>query len=526
MNCKALASVAFPKSVTEVDSEAFYGCTSLTGITVADGNSVYHSAGNCLIKTDEKSLVMGCKASVIPSDGSVASIENLAFWGCTGLTNITIPEGVTYIGRAFKGCSGLTSITIPEGVSEIGSAAFEDCTSLKTVYIPYSVKDIGDLAFGGCTSLSEVHYGGDREHWDKLSYGIGIREGVSVFCAPTAPEEKPDDPEAPETPTGVSEGLSYEKNQAGDGYIVTGMGECKDKVIKIPSTYDGLPVVGIANYAFEACKGITGLVIPGSVESIGLRAFSSCSGLVDIAIEEGVRIIGTNAFESCTGLKSITLPGSLTEIGEFAFASCSGLENITIPGGVAKVENYTFTACKGLTSVTVLSGVEEIAEYAFNNCTSLTSISISDSVTKIAAYSFYGCTSLTSITVAEGNTVYHSAGSCLINTAEKTLVFGCKASVIPSDGSVTIIGSNAFEGCEGLTSITLPEGVTKIGDYAFVGCTSLESVLLPSTLRQIGTGAFDACFILYDIYYSGSQAQWSQSFGNIFNDGVRVHCKD
>ena len=101
-----------PNSVTSIEAWAFDGCTGLTNITVAEGNSVYHSAENCIIETASKTLVVGCKTSIIPTDGSVTSIGNYAFRGCTGLTSVTIPDNVTSIGSsAFSRCSSLTSIT-------------------------------------------------------------------------------------------------------------------------------------------------------------------------------------------------------------------------------------------------------------------------------------------------------------------------------------------------------------------------------------------------------------------------------
>ena len=82
-----------------------------------------------------------------------------------------------------------------------------------------------------------------------------------------------------------------------------------------------------------------------------------------------------------------------------------------------------------------------------------------------------------SLTVAEGNIVYHSAGNCIIETASKTLIAGCKASVIPSDGSVTSIAEDAFSYCRSLTSITIPSSITSIGKYAFNHCDNLTSVV-------------------------------------------------
>ncbi len=104
--------MTIPDSVISMGAGAFLNCENLTEISVSKGNKKYHSAGNCLIETESKTLIAGCKNSVIPADGSVTSIGNYAFYGCSGLTSVTIPESVTSIDSyAFNGCSGLTSIT-------------------------------------------------------------------------------------------------------------------------------------------------------------------------------------------------------------------------------------------------------------------------------------------------------------------------------------------------------------------------------------------------------------------------------
>ena len=111
-------------SVTSIGNYAFYGCTGLTSITIPDG---------------------------------VTSIGDEAFYECAGLTNITIPKSVTNIGvSAFGGCKGLTSITIPNSVTSIGELAFNDCTGLTSITIPSSVTSIGNYAFGGCKGLTSI----------------------------------------------------------------------------------------------------------------------------------------------------------------------------------------------------------------------------------------------------------------------------------------------------------------------------------------------------------------------------------
>ena len=147
--CISLTSIAIPNSVTSIGKAAFGYCTSLTSITVKIGNPVYHSAGNCLIETETGTLMAGCKNSVIPSDGSVTSIGEGAFWSCGFLTSITIPNSVTTIGSsAFGHCTSLTSVTIPNSVTSIGFGAFYDCDALETIHYTGSRIDRACMQIG------------------------------------------------------------------------------------------------------------------------------------------------------------------------------------------------------------------------------------------------------------------------------------------------------------------------------------------------------------------------------------------
>ena len=317
----------------------------------------------------------------------------------------------------------------------------------------------------------------------------------------------------------------------------------------IPDTLGGYPVTRISGHAFYDCSGLTSITIPDSVTFIGERAFYDCSSLTSITIPNSVTGIGDQAFADCAGLTSITVSpgnkvyhsknnciisierkvlifgcknsvipsdGSVTSIGSWAFKGCTGLTSITIPNSVTSIGDDAFYGCTGLTSMTIPNSVTSIGDWAFVDCTALTSITIPNSVTRIGYATFRGCTSLTSITipnsvtnfyssafedctgltsitVSSGNKVYHSENNCIISTKRKEFILGCKNSVIPSDGSVTSIGSGAFCGCTGLTSITIPNSVTSIGSSAFFGCTSLTSITIPDSVTSIGGYAFKGC---------------------------------
>ncbi|MBQ7381026.1 MAG: leucine-rich repeat domain-containing protein, partial [Clostridia bacterium] len=217
-----------------------------------------------------------------------------------------------------------------------------------------------------------------------------------------------------------------------------------------------------------------------------------------------------NAYRS--DIKKITFKDGVTHLGHFAFYNCTSLTEVTIPDSVTHIGNATFSFCSSLAEVNFPKNLTKIDSLAFQCCSALTEITIPESVTHIEIQAFLSCDALASITVDEKNPVYHSAGNCLIETSSKTLIAGCKNSVIPNDNSVTKIGISAFDGCRGLASIHIPDGVTSIDDMAFQDCSNLASVTIPDSVTRIGYGAFSWGFNLTSIHipdsvtYIGEQA--------------------
>ena len=316
---------------------------------------------------------------------SVTSIGRNAFFCCSGLTSVTIPNSVTSIDEgAFFGCSDLTSLTIPSSITSIGDDAFLECTSLTSVTIPISVTSIGDHIFRGCSNLTSLNVEAGNTKYDS-------RDNCNAII---------------ETETNT---------------LICG----------IPNTTIPNSVTSIGEAAFYECKNLTSVTIPNSVTSIGSCSFEYCSGLTSIVIPNSVISIGSLAFAGCSGLTSLTIPSSVTSIADGAFAWCSGLNSMIVEAGNTKydsrdnsnaiIETETNTIIcgtkntvipnsvisigemalsgSGLTSINIPNCISSVGKLAFSYCDGLTSLTIPNSVTSIGDMSFYDCNNLTSVTV-------------------------------------------------------------------------------------------------------------------------------
>ncbi|MBQ8282733.1 MAG: leucine-rich repeat domain-containing protein [Paraprevotella sp.] len=215
-------------------------------------------------------------------------------------------------------------------------------------------------------------------------------------------------------------------------------------------------------------SSINKCTIENGVTSIGNFAFSGCTGLTSITIPESVTSIGSGAFYDCTGLTSITIPNSVTSIGEGAFCGCTGLTNITIPESVTSIGSGAFNGTPWLNNQS--DGLIYIGKICYDYKGEMpenTTIIIKEGTTSIGGSAFEGCTGLTSITIPN---------------------------------SVTSIGNGAFWNCTGLTSVTIPNSVTSIGDDAFSCCTGLTSITIPESVTSIGNNAFIDCTNIKTIY--------------------------
>lgn len=190
------------------------------------------------------------------------------------------------------------------------------------------------------------------------------------------------------------------------------------------------------------------------------------------------------------------------------------------PYTVTSIANYAFHSCANITSVSIPSTVTSIGMQAFYNCTSLTTVSIPSSITEISFDVFEGCVSLAAINIAEGNANYASIDGVLFNN-DKTELLYYPASKTGSSysipGTVTKIGSSAFENCSNLTSITIPNTVVTIQYDAFYNCSNLVSITIPESVFNLGNSVFYGCSKLTEINVASGNSNYSSEDGVLFN---------
>ena len=412
-------------TVTAVGQAAFYKCTELYSVTLPN---------------------------------TVTALGYASFANCSIMSSVNIPSGLTSFGElCFQSCAALTSISIPSGVTSIPRQCFLGCTSLDQVTIPGSVKEIGHFAFYNCSSMSSLN----------------IQNGVET----------------------------------------------------------------ILNNAFEACSSLQAVVIPASVSTISGNVFSFCTSMEAIMVDNenmhyrsqyGVLFnadMDTLISFPNMSTTNYSVPASVKVIGYNSFISCTNLNLVMLPEGVTTIETGAFAYCENLISFQIPSSVSQIGPRALSSCLALTSIDVT------AGNQNYMTDDGVLYTIDGKRLVQYPCARpdkhySILNTADSIGYEAFSESVylksvyVPSGIKTLYEYTFSYSNVE---RVVIDEGLETIGTNAFAGCSQLKSVYLPSTLRQIDELAFQVDTEVEEITFAGTTPP---TIGNYAFHGVGYYVDD
>lgn len=427
-----IQAVIIPDTVKEIGARAFYGCKDIKTANLPEGLEKIgqYAFGEC----------EALEEITIPSTlKEVGGDLGPSFEG-SGLKKVSFAEGITGIASSmFTGADKLTELVFPETLKSIGDRAFYGCDTLTTINLPESLTSIGCLAFGDCTALTE----------------ITIPNSVSYM---------------------------------GDG--ITGSAFEGSGVAKV-TFKEGRTV--IPQFAFSNCKKLETVILPSTIEEIGMNAFSECSSIASIELPEGIKKLGDSSFANTTALKEITLPKTLIEYGSPITGGSfegSGLEKVVLEEGTTKVCEGSFMSCENLTSVQLPSTITSIESRAFAYCEALTEFTIPSTVVSLGE-SVFMYSGISKISVPAS---VKSCGSMAWSAFD-----GENIKEVTLEEGFTEIYDQMFGGCSGLTKVNCPSTLIRIGSNAFTCCSSLESFVVPDGVTTIDKLAFGECYALTSV---------------------------
>mgnify|MGYP000921485446 FL=1 len=493
----------------------------------------------------------------------VTSIAAGAFRGQTMITDVVIPEGVTYIGReAFVGCSALVRVKIPTSVTQVGANLFEGtpydstltgelvyinsilyrCQSdavtvsirqgttviaeeafinrvnLAAIVVPDGVSYIGSNAFKNCSALSQIEipksvrdivanaFDGTKWYEDRKHEMIYIndllyRVPAEIIVQSEQPTGSLSDKDAAEmAKSGVATQVIPNTNVIVKEDITT---ICTLAFANTPVQTVQLPstLTTIRYGAFQNCTALKQITLPKSMTFIEGGAFQNCSALTSISVPQNVTYLGASAFSGCTSLTSATLPQTITRISSGLFENCSSLTTVQASSALTSIGSRAFAETSALSSFTFPQTLTAVGAESFTG-SGIVTANLPQSVTYLGAGAFADCTKL----------VYAQVPAAIQAIRERTFRNCTELKNVSIPEGIRYIGAAAFQNDVSLQTVDFAQSLLTICDNAFEGSGVGEGLVLPSALRTIGSRAFAGCMRLTsltipaDVRKMGSQA--------------------
>ena len=459
-------------AVVSIGNRAFYGCTNLANIEIP--NSIISVSGSAFESCTNLNYNEYNNAYYLGNEENKHLVLTKLI--SKDITNYEMPNDTKVIlPFVFSGCTSLATVKMSNNITSIGYQAFDSCSSLSSIEIPNSTIEIGSYAFSNCCSLENITIGNSITliYDDAFSGCINIKTvdfigNIETWCGITFSNR-------------ASNPLCYGAKININGNSIT--------TLQIPNT-----ITKINNYAFYGWSDLTKAIIPNSVTSIGGDAFCGCTSLEEITVP----FIGLSARSNKTHLGYI--------FGAFDYKDSKKyvpetLKTVIVTGG-DKIDSYAFYECSSLTEIQISNSVTEIGHGAFYECSSLVNFDIPSTVISIGEQPFYACSSLTNINVDENNPNYISIEGILYDKDLTSLICYSarkKDSSFSVPSGINSIKSGAFYACTNLINVEIPNSVTSIESSAFYGCSSLVAIVIPNSVTSIGADILEGCTSLSKI---------------------------
>lgn len=514
-NCEKLDTIEIPEGIYEIQDRAMKGCPSLRivhipssvtkiGEDLFEENTqitIYGKAGSYAETYARDHDISFCEEGSDPSQTEKVVLDGVHYtyqedtdsyivtgYDGTISSQVSIAEtvnekSVTAVGDGvFSKCSRLISVHIPGSVKSVGKNAFSQCMNLETVIMEPGVETLGAYVFAGCTNLKTVSLpDGIESIGTRGFYYCGQLENISLPA-----------------------GLKRIENSLFEEAAVSGILEIPDGVTSIGTSAffnfsaDGIllpdTLISIENAAFYFVQ-VKSLVIPDSVTEIGQNLFRS-SALEFISIGKGLRSIRSNTFSECYKLQEVILPEGVVEIGKYAFRD-TDIRRISIPSSVARIHKQAFSGSDLLTLfVKAGSYGERFAKYykiPYETSSISTATKIIDGVryqydSKMKTYSVTGFAS----DVLENLVIQKEINGKKVTAIQDQAFEKCeKIKSVQIPDTVISIGKSAFEN-SGIMAISISESVQSIGERAFASCSGLTSISLPDKITVISERCFES----------------------------------
>lgn len=502
-----LKKIILPDNVNNIETCAFEGCTDLSFLELPSGlTSIGERAFNDCT---------GLRSLQLPS--GLLSIGNGAFFNCIGLSSLQLPSGLTSIGmNAFSGCSGLTSVSLPSGLPQIPYRTFAGCYSLKSVQLPSDVKTIGNEAFRECTGLTSLELPSGLTKIEEGAFS-GCSNIVSIYAY--MPDPSLFDGDGKDFPTCFNENCTlYVPKKSYTAYIVApGWGDFKTIAKFNPDLIRDWVTKNVAQ------AGTLSTVIGEDKENITKLKLTGNLNDTDVQyLEEMIRE---------AALQELNLKDAqLYTIEILRFSDCKNLTSLVLPDVLQRIEKGAFGGCTGLTTISLPAGLEYMYG-AFHGCTGLTSVYANMPTPLQDAYSFEGVDKSDCILyVPEGSLAAYRQMEITWGLFQHIVEFDSATGLLTLDiqangeGSLSDqvdaalrgrvknlkisgqIGNSDFDFItqylsRNLQNLDLKDAnVTDLPYCGLEGCQALTTISLPAGLRSIDKGFLSLCRNLKTIY--------------------------